>query len=134
MTPEAEAAPAAPQAYALIIVEDDADIRRLLRIQLARDDRLDLGPSFDSAHDALAAVRNGCPDAIVCDVDLPGMSGLEALPSIRDACPDAVIVMYTANPEGSLDALALGADAVVGKDTDPTRLFDQVVELLGQRT
>ena len=41
--------------------------------------------------------------------------------------------MYTANPEGAFDAMSLGADAVVGKDTLPPRLFEQVLELLERR-
>lgn len=53
---------------------------------------------------------------------------------MRDACPDTVIVMYTGTPEVSLAALALGADAVVGKDAVPARLFDQVVTLLERKT
>ena len=92
---------------------------------LARDHRLAVGHSFDNASDALVAVSAGRPEVILC--------GLEALPHLRAACPDTVIVMYTANPEGSHEAVALGADAVVGKDTVPTRLFEQVVELLEQR-
>jgi CheY-like chemotaxis protein len=135
MIPADDAAPAARRPYVLMVVEDDADLRHLLRILIALDDRLALGSSFDNARDALAAVGNGCrPDAILCDVGLPGMSGLEALPRLRDACPDTVIVMYTGNPEGSLDALARGADAVVSKDTLPARLFDHVVALLERTT
>ena len=134
MTPGSEAAPAVDAPYSLVIVEDDADIRDLLRIVLARDGRLVAGRAFDNAEDAVAAVRHDCPDAILCDVGLPGMSGLEALPLLRAACPTGVIVMYTANPEGSQDAMTSGADAVVGKDTVPTRLVEQVVELLERRT
>ena len=120
--------------HSLVIIEDDADIRQLLELLLRRDGRLTLDRSFDNASDALVAVRDGCcPEVILCDVGLPGMSGLDALPLLRGACPEAVIVMYTANPEGALDAVTLGADAVVGKDTLPPRLFDQVLELLEQR-
>ena len=133
MTDVAEPAQAERAPYSLIVVEDDADIRGLLTFVLARDDRLALGQSFDNAGDALAAIRTRCPDAILCDVGLPGMSGLDALPLLRKECPHSVIVMYTANPEGSQDALALGADAVVGKDTVPTRLLEHVVELLEQK-
>ena len=116
-----------------MIIEDEADIRRLLEILVVRDERLALVHSLDNAGDALEAVRTDCPDVILCDIGLPGMSGLEALPLFRDVCPDTVIVMYTAKPEGALDAVALGADAVIGKDTGPIRLFGQVVELLEQR-
>ena len=120
--------------HSLVIIEDDADIRHLLELLIRRDGRLTLDRSFNNAGDALAAVREGCqPEVILCDVGLPGMSGLDALPLLRGACPEAVIMMYTANPESALDAVTLGADAVVGKDTLPPRLFDQVLELLEQR-
>lgn len=132
MMPTSEAVSAARPPFILVVVEDDPDVRRLLGMLLARDDRLVLGSSFDNASDALAAVRSDCPDAIVCDVGLPGMSGLQALPLLRAACPDTVIVMYTGNPEGSLGALVLGADAVVGKGSDPTEVLDRILELLEQ--
>jgi CheY-like chemotaxis protein len=117
----------------VMLVEDDVDIRELLEMLLARDSRLGLAQSFGDARDALVAVRDGAPEAIVCDVGLPGMSGLEALPHLRQACPDAIIVMYTAAPDRCDGAMALGADAVVGKDTAPTRLFEHLVELLRRR-
>ena len=115
-----------------MIIEDDADIRLLLEMLLDRDERLALRQALDNARDALEAVRFECPDVILCDVGLPGMSGLEAVPLFREVCPNAVIVMYTANPEGAVDAVTLGADAVVGKDTSPRGLFGRVVEILEQ--
>ena len=117
-----------------MIIEDEADIRELLEIRLDRDDRLVLDRSFDNAPDAVESVRGCCPDGILCDIGLPGMSGLEAIPLFRDACANTVIVMYTENPDGAFDAVGLGADAVVGKDTGALRLFGQVLELLEQRT
>lgn len=119
--------------YSVTLIEDDPDIRMLLELVLGRDDRLFLGQSFDNAGAALEAVRADPPEVILCDVGLPGMSGLEAVPLLRDACPTTLIVMYTADPEGSFCAEECGADAVVGKDTLPTRLLGEVVELLEQR-
>ena len=64
--------------HSIVIIEDDADIRQLLELLLQRDHRLTLDRSFDNASDALVAIRHGCPpEAILCDVGLPGMSGLE---------------------------------------------------------
>lgn len=120
--------------YSLMIVEDDPDLTRLLELRLDRDDRLVHSRSFVTAVDALSAVRDECPDVILCDVGLPLMSGLEAAPLLREACPNAVIVMYTAAPDSARHAIALGADAVVSKEYGPTRLFDQVVELLQRRS
>ncbi len=117
--------------YSLVLIEDDPDIRLLLELFARRDGRLALDRSFDNATEALVEVCHGCPE--VCDVGLSGMSGMDALPLLRGACPEAVIVMYTANPEGALDAVTLGAVEVIGKDTLPARLFEHVLDLLEQR-
>ena len=122
-----------PTPYSVLVIEDDPDIRQLLELLLRRDNRLALDRSFDNAADALTAVRDGGPEVILCDVGLPGMSGVEAVPHFRAVCPDAVIVMYTANLEAAFGAEVLGVDAVVSKDTAPARLFEKVLELIEQR-
>ena len=42
--------------------------------------------------------------------------------------------MYTATPEAARHAVRLGADAVIGKTTLPSRLLETVLDLLDQRT
>ena len=73
------------------------------------------------------------PDAIICDVHMPRMDGIEALPRLREACPEGVIVMWSSDPDSALSAPGLGADAVVDKAEDPAGLMDLLVGLSSSR-
>ena len=53
---------------------------------------------IDIVHDGaalIAATRQAVPDAIVCDIAMPGVNGLAAAASIRASRPDARIVFVT---------------------------------------
>jgi PleD family two-component response regulator len=67
--------------YSVLAVDDEASVRQLIRLLIDTDERFTL---FGTAHDgrqALDRVEERCPDAIVCDIRMPGMNGLEALPT-----------------------------------------------------
>lgn len=102
----------------MLIIDDNADVRGLLRMVLDGEDGIDIvGEAPDGASGILLA--SDCrADVIVLDVNMPVMDGLTALPSLRRAAPDAAIVVWTASAtEDDVErkALALGADAFVRK-------------------
>jgi DNA-binding NarL/FixJ family response regulator len=83
------------QSIRVVIADDEADIRLLLRIQLEHE-------GFDivgEAHDGNAAIER-CgelqPDAVVLDLLMPGVNGFEAIPALRRHHPHVAIVAYTA--------------------------------------
>jgi CheY-like chemotaxis protein len=71
--------------------------------------------------------------AIICDVQMPRMDGIEALPLLRKACPDGVILTYSPDPDTAQAAPGLGADAVVDKANDPASLIELLVGLSSDR-
>lgn len=82
-------------AIRVVIADDEADVRTLLRIQLE-------GAGFEiacEAADGRAAIE--CcdatnPDAVVLDLLMPGVNGFEAIPVLRREHPGVAIVAYTA--------------------------------------
>lgn len=81
----------------LMIVEDDEDVRTLVRVTLSTDPRFELGPETSSAEEAVELARDSQPGLIILDHSLEGkMTGLEAAPLIKEACPEAKILMFTA--------------------------------------
>jgi DNA-binding response OmpR family regulator len=77
----------------ILIVEDDEDMRELLRLHLSV-----AGYAVEVAEDAIAAgyaVLKGAPDLIVCDVEMPHMDGFELVAALRaDAAVPRMPVIF----------------------------------------
>ena len=110
-------------------VDDDPATQQVLSVLI--DVEPDLAPA-DQAYtgaEALQHVVTLSPDIIICDVNMPGMSGMQALPLLRQACPDAVIALYSSHPMART-GLQQGADAVFDKSsTDPSLMLAELLTL-----
>ncbi|MEA3077666.1 MAG: hypothetical protein QOF60_2574 [Actinomycetota bacterium] len=110
----------------VVIVDDEADVRAVLRDQLNTAapgvDVIDEGASGQEAIDLVALEH---PDVLILDVGMPGMSGIDALPSVKAASPDTRVIVLTARGDGDRSSvLAAGADAYLRKPA----LLDLLVE------
>jgi len=98
----------------ILIVDDDPQIRRVLRTMLVAQ-----GYEVDDARngeEALECVRSQKLDLIVLDVNMPGMSGIEACRLIRSRSDIAVIMLTVRDAEkDKVEALDAGADDYVTK-------------------
>jgi DNA-binding NtrC family response regulator len=99
----------------ILIVEDEAKMRRLLELNLADD-----GFSTLSAGDAETGVkllRENTVDLVVTDLKLPGMNGLEFLHSIKRQNAALPVVVMTAfgSVETAVEAMKAGASDYVLK-------------------
>ena len=81
----------------VLIVDDNDDIRQLLRLQLGLLPDMDLAEARDGS-EAVRCADALDPDVIVLDLEMPVMTGSEALPFLREAHPDAAIVLHTSTP------------------------------------
>ena len=79
------------------VIDDDHAIRWVLEKALQRDDMT--VTSFDSAVGAIDALRQGAPDAIVADIRMPGMNGLELLSHLRERVPELPVIIMTAHSD-----------------------------------
>jgi CheY-like chemotaxis protein len=80
-----------------------------------------------SADDALAAVVSRVPDAIVCDIEMPGRDGLQlirdirSLPAARGRIPATALTAHV-GPEDRVRSLVAGFQVHLGKPVDPLEL------------
>ena len=79
------------------VIDDDHAIRWVLEKALQRDDMA--VKSFDSAVGVIEALRQGRPDAIIADIRMPGMSGLELLARLRERAPELPVIIMTAHSD-----------------------------------
>jgi response regulator RpfG family c-di-GMP phosphodiesterase len=116
----------------LLLVDDDPGLRALLRATL---DAVDV--EVDEAHDvptAVVAIRERRPDAIVLDVNLPGMDGLAFCRQLKGerATREIPIVILSGSDGGTLEtALEAGADSFLRKPFSPLELLAVVERLSG---
>ncbi len=81
----------------VLLVDDDTVMLSVFRHQL--DGRFDVVTAV-GGDDALAAVESDGPfAAVVCDMRMPGMDGIEVLGKIREIAPDTVRIMLTGHAD-----------------------------------
>ena len=112
----------------VLVVDDDADLRFLLKMALDRDGVSRVVGEATNGRDAIDAAREHQPDVIVLDQSMPVMNGTEAIPGLREAVPAARIVIYSAwaQTEQRVEFERL-ADAVLVKGGPMHELVDLVV-------
>lgn len=100
----------------VVVVDDDPDIREMLRHMLEIAPGLTVVAEAADAADAIRQVAQHQPEVVVLDHWMPGRNGLDALPDIRAACPQCFVIMFTATPDTVYYGLASdSATAVVAK-------------------
>jgi two-component system, response regulator PdtaR len=105
-----------PPSYRVVVAEDNAQIRELLRQQLIELGHTVVGEAGDG-WDAVRVVARERPDVVVIDWGLPGQDGLAATASIVQTAPTAVVVIsaYVAGGDPEADARDAGAHAFLAK-------------------
>ena len=116
----------------VLVVEDEPDIRELLRFNLEQDGFQVL--EADEGELALALVRRERPALVLLDVMLPGMSGLDVCRALRqeEETAQVPIVILTAKTAESdkVVGLEMGADDYVTKPFSPRELLARVRAVL----
>ena len=79
----------------VLVVDDEEDIRVLLRAQLERAGYEVAGEAADGM-EALALCDTEHPDAVILDLLMPRVNGFEVIPKLRTKHPRTGIVAYTA--------------------------------------
>jgi YesN/AraC family two-component response regulator len=110
-------ADAATEAALRILIADDApDIRLLLRMYLT-DTRLEVIGEATNGAEAVEMAGIEKPDAVILDLAMPVMDGLEAIPLIKQASPATKIVVLSGFDADRMAerALGLGAETYLQK-------------------
>jgi DNA-binding NarL/FixJ family response regulator len=116
----------------VVLADDTEEIRHLLRLALATDDRFSVvGEASDGAR-AIEVAEQTQPDAIILDLAMPVMDGLQAIPEIRRRSTETKIVVFSAFEADQMsgEALARGAHAYIEKGNSYTLLMSTILGLL----
>jgi len=112
------------------IVEDQRDIREGLRVLIDGTDGYRCAGVYRSMEEALGGIASDTPDVVLCDIGLPGMSGIDGIRVLRGRYPRLSLLMLTVYDDDDriFDALCAGACGYLLKRTAPSRLLESLRE------
>ena len=119
----------------ILIVEDEANIRRVLRkILVDVDNNINVSEAVDGV-EAITMVDEKSYDLVLCDIKIPKKDGIEVLAHIQKVSPQSAVVMISGHGdlETAVKAMRMGAYDYISKPPDLNHLL-QTVNAALQRT
>jgi DNA-binding NarL/FixJ family response regulator len=103
-----------PSTARVLLADDHALVRRLLRRAIAAHPGLELVGEARDGTEALALARALVPDVIVLDLTMPELDGLQVAFALRSQTPTCAILVFS-DQDAEQAALAAGAHRYLGK-------------------
>ena len=113
------------------LVDDHALVRAGMKMILAGEVDIEVVGEADTGEFALDQVRQIKPDVVLCDIHLPGLSGLEVTERITRSLPTTKVIAVSVLEDGPMPKRLLdaGASGYVGKGGDASELIRAVREV-----
>jgi signal transduction histidine kinase/DNA-binding response OmpR family regulator len=128
------AAPETASETLVLVIEDNAEVNDFVARKLRGDFRVQ---TATDGHSGFRLATELIPDLIVCDVTMPGLSGLEVVAQLRAdwRTSHIPVILLTARSaaEQQLEGVQAGADLYLTKPFNPTFLLESVRTLLANR-
>ncbi len=115
----------------VLICDDDAAIRRILRAVIALRPSLDAVGEAGDGNEAVSEARRLQPDVILLDLAMPNRTGLDALEELGKVAPHASVIVFSGFSTASVaeEVLGLGAVMCLSKGASPDAINDAIEEV-----
>ena len=112
------------------IIEDRREIREGLAMLIGGTESFTCVGQYRSMEEALPRIGTARPDIALCDIQLPGMNGIEGIRILKERHPNLLLLMLTIydDDERIFEALCAGACGYLLKKTPPARLLESLQE------
>jgi two-component system chemotaxis response regulator CheY len=123
--------------HKILVVDDEEEVRRTIRLQLSGTNyEVIEAEDGEKAIELLDAENVLIVDAIICDVRMPKISGLEAVAYFRREYPSIPVIVLTGYPDVKLavEFLKEGVVEYLVKPVEKERLIEVVTKAASQRT
>lgn len=120
----------------VFMVDDHALVRTGMKMILANQTDIDVVGEAETGEAALAEIRKLRPDVVLCDLHLPGISGLEVTERIVKGDYGTKVIVVSVLEDGPMPKrlIEVGAAGYVGKGGDANELLRAVRDVaLGKR-
>ncbi len=117
------------------LVDDVPELRELIRFGMEEDPGFEIVGEAGDGRTALDGIAATHPEAVLLDLSMPDMDGLEAIPEIRKGDPDVAIIVlsgFSADRMGP-PSIERGADGYVEKGTPIQDLRDATRTAVAKR-
>jgi DNA-binding NarL/FixJ family response regulator len=103
--------------FRILIVDDDAVVRRMLRISIEQDTEWSVCGEAENGQIAVERVKEWNTDTVILDLQMPVMNGIEAARHISSIAPQTTMVMLTLHDSEHLwrEAQKVGIERVFSK-------------------
>ena len=108
------------------IIEDHEEFRQSLIFLVSSYKNFEVIWSGGSVEEAIA--NSVCPDVLLLDINLTGMTGLDAIPLFKNRWPHTKIIMLTILEDeyNIMTAIKSGADGYILKKTNPQKILEAI--------
>ncbi len=116
--------------YRILIVDDEAFVGELLSEYLTGNGYAVM--TAENGEDAIAAYSQFKPDAVILDIRMPGMSGIDVLKRMKELDNKPAIIMSSAygDSETINETMAQGADYYLQKPMTLSTLLEMLERIL----
>jgi len=120
-----------PRRVRLLLVDDMPQVRHDLRQLLELTGMVEVVAEAAEGLEAVRLAKTLAPDAVVMDLEMPGLDGFEATSRIKGQSADVRVIILSvhASPEEVERAQAAGADAFVVKGASYETLMRAILDL-----
>jgi DNA-binding NarL/FixJ family response regulator len=118
-------------AIRVFIVDDHALVRTGMRMILSAQTDIEVIGDVETGEAALPLIRRLRPDVVLCDLHLPGLSGLEVTERVAHASGGPRVIIVSVLQDGPMPRrlLEAGASGYVGKGGDAQELLNAIREV-----
>jgi DNA-binding NarL/FixJ family response regulator len=114
------------------VIEDQREVREGVAVLINGTEGYRCVGEYRSMEEALAKLAKQAPDAILIDIGLPGMSGIDGIRVLKERFPTLTLIAFTVydDDENIFEALCAGASGYLLKTTAPARLLEGLREVV----
>ena len=117
----------------IFIIEDDEQLLASLNVLLAGEKDIEVVGCFANAEAALVALSLKSLELILCDLGLPGMTGIDFIRQVKSGEPEIDVMVHSvySDRETVFKALRAGATGYITKSATPREIVEALHELQG---